>query len=161
MSICSLPSFHFIVFYEVFAQLWFQSSLRITWTEIHSLSEKTAAQHCSEKRTIQESREEGRPLALKMLVQLLTKNRLNFISLKDTLHHHKQPLLQFSSKSYIIDSSLPVIHFLNRSPGQTLQGFQPQEDRPHRHWQLQCIFILSDGGDGERVEGAKPQWTLL
>lgn len=27
MNICSLPSFHFIVFYEVFAQLWLQSRL--------------------------------------------------------------------------------------------------------------------------------------
>lgn len=88
----------------------------------------TAAQHMSEKRTIRESRKKGRPLDLKILVQKLTKNTLNFISLKDTLHDLKQPLLQFSSISYITDSSFAVIHFLNRSPEQTFQGFQLQAD---------------------------------
>lgn len=69
MNICSLTSFHFIVFYEVFAQLWLQSCLyRLLKTKMYC-QRMIVTQDWRVKRTMMESEsKEGRQaLILKSL----------------------------------------------------------------------------------------------
>lgn len=80
MNICSLPSFYFIVFYEVFAQLWLQSCL-YRLLGLKCSQKIIVAQHWSEIKNNWGKQVPGKKAgrAFKILPWQLTKNRVSFL----------------------------------------------------------------------------------
>lgn len=130
MNTCSLPSIYFIVFYEVFAQLWLQSCL-YRWLDWNELSWNDNCPTLEWKEDNQGKQVPGRTASsvFQNATQAVKRNQSQPLSHRLPTGSHTTFqffILRLLSLSWEICSTQePYTHTL---------GFQPQVDPPHQDW---------------------------
>lgn len=133
MSICSLPSIYFIVFYEVFAQLWLQLCL-YRWLWLKWIVREWQLPNTGVKRGKQGKQVPGKKAGAFFLnaIRAVKRNKSQLLSHRLPTGSHTTFQFFILRLHYWLSLSWEICS--TREPYTHTLGFQPQVDPPHWDW---------------------------